>query len=567
MSRVKETWGAGRSTSQLGRDLLRSLGRDMRRKRTSDGCVRTSQTSLQVARDRRLVAAVLIASIVMATTIGLCLRLETFPGLHGDEAWTGLRALAQQSRGMFTLNGMNRYTGSLFPEIVAMSFSMLPPGVGSLRLPGVLLNCSAQLLMAVTLWRHGASAICFALLLGSSLLFLFYSRVAWEVNALQNLLLAIIFLALTHLASLASKTRTAPFWIFLVLLAFSIGCWNHAIFVAAALSFAAATSLVVLGWPNDANARLQLVACTNLLLQTVLAARHLVHDGPFVSHALPTMAISLLLIVLATLACICFEAPLLPRILGAVSDPRVAGGARIFIPAFIVFALVVTPTSSISFLGTVSGVILLERVASYMPGQLEMAVLHLRMAILLAIFGALTFSSLSRPRLQQGSALLPLLVLWTIAYFPALRLATPGVADRYYIIPQFLFFCSIALAVDNHLARWRAPIVSVLVIGFIYAQLVLFREATRDDDRPPFEVFNYGDYADTSQHFLRLRALTGYLRSHAMCRAESSNYFIAQPIHFLMAIDRPCAATGSVRVEYCPICRTPVPWFELRQDN
>ena len=62
----------------------------------------------------------LVATAMAVMTAALFLRLPSFPGLHGDEAWVGLRALEQQANGMFTLRGMNGYTGSLFPQLVAL---------------------------------------------------------------------------------------------------------------------------------------------------------------------------------------------------------------------------------------------------------------------------------------------------------------------------------------------------------------------------------------------------------------------------------------------------------------
>ena len=185
----------------------------------------------------------LVASAIAVISVGLFLRLQSFPGLHGDEAWVGLRALEQHAKGLFTLRGMNGYTGSLFPEIVTFANSIFTPGVLSLRLPGAVLNWLALVLMTVALWKRGRAALTFLLLMGSSLLFLFYSRVAWEVNALQNFLLSLIIFSLT---GLLGSDRTPRRSVFLLLLAFSLGAWSHAIFLAAALSFALAATLAAL---------------------------------------------------------------------------------------------------------------------------------------------------------------------------------------------------------------------------------------------------------------------------------------------------------------------------------
>lgn len=524
----------------------------------------SAHTAIKPKQSSDIAYAALLASITAIVAAGLLVRLDSFPGLHGDEAWIGLRAIEQQARGMFTLRGMNGYTGSLFPEIVSLVFSIVPAGIGSLRLAGAILNGLALGVTAHALRKRGAAALYFILTMGSSLLFLFYSRVAWEVNALQNLLLALVLLALPHLLQ---QGRCSHRWLFFLLLAFSLGCWSHAIFVAASLSFAAAAAIVALKWPGENSARLLLIGQLNLLLQLALFARHFVGEGAFATRALPTMLAGLGLIALAAHAYVRVEGRLLPRTIKALANRRIARLPGVLLAGFVALSLAASPISDVSFFGTVSGVILLERVVSYLPGPIEMTALHLRMMLLLGLFAAAALRSFrSRPS-EPEQLLLPLFCLWTIAYFPALRLSIASVADRYYIIPQFLFFVSIALAVDGVRASWQAPAVSLLLAGFIHAQVTTFRETLRRDDRPPFELFDYAGYTDTSRHFLKLDALTQYLKSRDYCRVESSSFFIAQPMRFLMAVGQPCTGHGEVRVEYCAACLAPVRGFELQSQQ
>src|SRR5262249_45490085 len=204
----------------------------------------------------------------------------------------------------------------------------------------------ALLLMAAALWRRRAAALYFVLMMGSSLLFLFYSRVAWEVNAFQNFLLATIFLVLTQFLK---KSRSASRWIFLFLLAFSVGCWNHAIFAAAALSLAGAATLIALKWPGEANVRLMLLGHLNLLVQAVLLARHFVGDGPFMRHALPAIAAGLMVILGATRVHVAAEAHLVPAALKLVSERRLARFANTLLLGSVAISLLVSPASDVSF--------------------------------------------------------------------------------------------------------------------------------------------------------------------------------------------------------------------------
>lgn len=503
---------------------------------------------------------VLVTTAMAIMTAALFLRLPSFPGLHGDEAWVGLRALEQQANGMFTLRGMNGYTGSLFPQLVTLASSVFSPGMFSLRLPGAVFNCLALLLMTVALWKRGTAALCFLLLMGSSLLFLFYSRVAWEVNALQNFLLALVVLALT---SLLRSTRSPPASVFLLFLAFALGTWNHLIFMAAALSFALAAAVVALKWPDENSVRLLLLGCFDLVLQVVLLARHFVGSGPFMLHALPALVVGVALVALFSVAYVRAENHLLAATLRAITRPPLANlgnGAAIFA---ITGSLLISPASVSAFFGTVSGIIMLERVVSYAPGPIEMAGLHVYMALLIAAFLAILIARMRNAKGERQDQLLNLLVIWTIIFFPALMIETRGLADRYYVIPQFLFFCAIALAIGDGLHRWRLPLHALLTCGFVYAQVISFRETLRDDDRPPFESFAYGSYSDTSRHFLRLDRLSGYLERQGICRVESSNFFIAQPMQFWMATRARCDNPETVAIEYCSSCGGPVVWFEL----
>ncbi len=502
----------------------------------------------------------LVATAIATISAALFFRLRSFPGLHGDEAWVGLRAVEQHARGLFTLRGMNGYTGSLFPEIVTWAASILSPGVLSLRLPGAMLNSLSLLLMTAALWKRGGAALYFLLLMGSSLLFLFYSRVAWEVNALQNFLLALIIFSLTVVLK---RDRTSPPSAFLLFLAFSVGTWNHEIFLAAALSFALATTLVALKWPTEDSARLLLLGYFNLVPQVALHGKRLVADGPFPLHALPALVLGFALLVLTSMVYVRAERNLLPTLLGVMTRrplPHAQKGIAFFI---IAGSLLASPTSLLAFFGTVSGIIMLERVVSYTPGPIEMAGLHFRMAALASTFLAIAVNQMRNARVDRQDQLFNVLMIWTITFFPALMLATRGVADRYYIIPQFRLFCSIALAIDHLADRWRLSLQALLVCGFAYAQVTLFREASRDQNRPPLEAFAYGPYTDTSRHFLKLDRLSDYLTVQDICRVESSNFFIAQPIRFLTPARATCRTSEIVEIEYCSNCGGPVEWFKL----
>src|SRR5215831_8954145 len=160
----------------------------------------------------------------------LSFRLAQFPGLHGDEAWLGLFALRIRDQGLYSPHEMNTYTGSLYAWLLSWVFTYFPPDVFSLRIGGVLLNGSA---VVIATWhfakRFGlGSALVWLYLLGTSALFVFKSRLAWEVTALQNLLLTGILV----LCARFLEDRRRAFGDVLAFLVLNyIGVINHFIFI------------------------------------------------------------------------------------------------------------------------------------------------------------------------------------------------------------------------------------------------------------------------------------------------------------------------------------------------
>src|SRR5215472_3045281 len=102
-----------------------------------------------------------ILSLLFATCF---FRIASFPGLHGDEAWSGLRALEIAQSGVSSVHGMTWYSGALFPSLVAAAFSLFGPSIFTLRLVGALLNWVALVIAAAAFWNRGRSSFYLTLL-------------------------------------------------------------------------------------------------------------------------------------------------------------------------------------------------------------------------------------------------------------------------------------------------------------------------------------------------------------------------------------------------------------------
>src|SRR5580698_8657825 len=86
-------------------------------------------------------------------------NLDVNPGLHGDEAWFGLRAAQMLTGQAASALGMKWYTGALFPYLLTWAFRALGISVWSLRCVGVAANlCAICLLTALAYQLYGRFA-------------------------------------------------------------------------------------------------------------------------------------------------------------------------------------------------------------------------------------------------------------------------------------------------------------------------------------------------------------------------------------------------------------------------
>jgi len=103
----------------------------------------------------QLIVQFFAVDILAIVLIELVFRLSRFPGLNGIEARFGLRALEIMQNGSVSVHGMNKYTGALFPGIVALVFSTTGVSIFSLRELGALSNWAALAIAMATFWKQG----------------------------------------------------------------------------------------------------------------------------------------------------------------------------------------------------------------------------------------------------------------------------------------------------------------------------------------------------------------------------------------------------------------------------
>ncbi|MBV9741714.1 MAG: hypothetical protein JOZ30_18880 [Hyphomicrobiales bacterium] len=311
-----------------------------------------------------------------------------------------------------------------------------------------------------------------------------------------------------------------------------------------------------------------LLGSLNLVVPAALyCGKPHLRDGGFVSHALPALlggaallaAVSFLFMTMDRLI-----SPSLSRFVAA--KPRLSKALASLL-VFCAFAgLIYTLREHLmTFFGTLSGVIMRERVVSYVPGPLDSIAGVLWAAVLLGIYlvflvREMHFRVVTRPDLLKSA-----LLMWPAVFFAIFTFVAPYTAERYYLIPHFLLLVALALVLDEISLSWSKVLATVLIVGFAQGQFFFWSEATRAQDRRPIEVRFGSYYNDKSAYFLRLDPLEDFLWKNGICEIKSSNYFISEPLKFLQEANPPvCRDERVAQIEYCAACRQPVPWFEIK---
>lgn len=156
--------------------------------------------------------------------------LGTVPGLHGDEAWSGLRA-DEILHGNHTLIGMNGYTGPLHQYVLAPLFWLFGFHVWLLRFPTAVasLVCLFLYFRVVKGLFSEQLALLASVILVAMPFFTTFGRLAFEVFAL-NPVLALLALLLLHRSG--GEESKGQLWHSIGAgICLGFGIWNHLIFL------------------------------------------------------------------------------------------------------------------------------------------------------------------------------------------------------------------------------------------------------------------------------------------------------------------------------------------------
>lgn len=456
-------------------------------------------------------------------------KLDALPGLHGDEAWAGLKANEYTRSNISRFTGMNSYTGILQPLISSSVFKILEPGVSQLRLPGVVANLIALIVLGITFLANGMgkSLIIFLLIIAQSTLFLVSPRIAWEVNSFTLFFLSVVIMAITKI--LNSSNRYQSFWAFIFLAINLAGTYNHIIFSSVGLSgFLGITLWTVY------NRNFLFHYITALIAVNLLNLGLLYFIMQYLSlNYLSTSIVSIIAILF--LGLICFEVVFIKKTSLIRFPTNLIGGPLSHAIVYIILAILFLCFCRYH------GLALFDVLANQ---KILTHVYSMRFGVI----GTLTF--------QFTGCLLLFLVLYQlwqdvrqeckspfafvlITYLGVLSFYTTNNSLRYYLIAYVLLALYLALRHNRSFIR-TAALLLCLAVSLISVNISLIK-AMNHDSRPMRPVtFTVGNnQLETSSHFLPSKPLIEFLKSNNAGNIYylDDRYFLEQPIlfHYMIA--------------------------------
>ncbi|HAZ08622.1 MAG TPA: hypothetical protein DCZ01_08910 [Elusimicrobia bacterium] len=487
---------------------------------------------------------VLAAILLLLSAACVLAGLDRLPALTLDEAWTGLYATRLTEQGFYTPHAMNTYTGPLYGLVLSKALAAWSMSVRALRLPGALANAAAFLLAGWQLRRRTGdeSAAWYGVLLASSVYLLLKSRLAWDVYALQPLLLAV---TLTLLDRPSSRPRA-----FLFMAVTLVGVQNHFIYLSVPLS------LVVLfacraAWrgEEDLGADLRLALAALAAGAVVFLVKPRLSQEAWAFQRRWAVPLFLGLIPLATTAaCGDWERPLVAAL--ARPAARLWGRRLLGLGLFASLVWHVPPLWE-----ALAGPVVWKRVFSWdAPWWLDLP-LYLWSAFLLALVAWSAVRAWVREGLSPQERTL---ALWPIAHLAVFSLFRHTSSLRHYSIIHFLTILSLPSALSRLPKPDRRPATAMAAFALLCSQAVFWRNWASAMDRRPLQ-FHVGWRAENSWDFARKEALFAAYDSSGACDFIQGNSFTDLPLifHRNSRQGRACDPRKLFTSDYCRGCGRP----------
>jgi hypothetical protein len=489
-------------------------------------------------------AALLLAVSAAAVLTGL----GRLPALTVDESWAGMFATLLRDRGLFTPHEMNTYTGPLYALLLSKVLAARGVNVAALRLFGACANAAAFLILATNLRRRlGAEAAAwFAALLAGSAYLLLKSRLAWDVYALQPLLLA---LTLSVLDEAVTFPRALLFCA-----AVLIGAQNHFIYLCVPLSLCVLYGARV-AWLGEESARpwLRLSVSALVMGAVLFLVKPRLSEAAWASQRLWALPLFFALPPLAAAAAV-WGGNWTRSIEDLLARPPVRRWAgRALALGLLAFAA----CHAVPLWQLLAGPLVWRRMFSWIAPWWLRVPLGAWSGFLIGLVAWRAVRA--RYRLAEMSAHERTLALWPAAYAAVFILFRNTTSLRYYSALQFLCLAALAPALAR-LPRpdrnWAAAAAAFAVIA---CQGVFWRELSSPGDRRPLS-FKIGTHMESSRDFSRKEALFAAFDASGACLvAHPERNFIAFPLgfHRKETGPLPCDDNKEFDADFCPDCAAP----------
>lgn len=487
-------------------------------------------------------------------------RLDSYPGLHGDEAWVGLFASRMRTLGVFTPHEMNTYTGPFYAWFVSQWFGLLGEGVFSLRITGALLNLAALLVMLIHLGKRMGreSAWVLLYLAGSSAMFFYTSRIAWEVCAVQTFCLAVI---LSSSYGMVEKGRFSPAAVFAFFAANYFGVWNHFIFLSVPFSLFITFLLYLVLYRDWDQLKFFLLSTANIaMVGLVTIAKPPLTEAFWTAHQAPLLAVTASVPFVFAASFNVFSrrvSRLARRFLEAFAAPGPAKALKgLFFLALVAFFIY----HAASLIQIWSNVSVFNRVASWQPPVLMAVGLYVWAAVLLASCFFFAYRHAALKRISRLSPYERFLVFWPVVYAATFIAFRHTSSIRHYTSMSFLFMISAAYVLPRIKRMRRAPVVAAGLLVALVLNVCYWSELRDPGVRRPIH-FRIGWRSEKSSDFLKKDFVYEILEREKICHLDQDESMIDIPIFFHWH-EHPysCENTRSIGVRYCWECEEP-PFF------
>lgn len=448
-------------------------------------------------------------------------QLGSFPGLHADEAWGGLKAYRFLTLSQTDAFGMNHYTGAMQSLFSALFFKSFGVGVSSLRITGVVFNVLGLfLLISLLEKRKRRAAYLFLLLLLQSAMWLLYPRIAWEVCSFTLFFVSSFFFVYKKTA-LVSRPKTV--WVFLFFMVGLLSSYNHILFSCISAAYLL-THIILAVLKGELFLKTLYIPFMNIMNISILFGCMNAFEGSALREYPFTVFLSFIFLLF-------IEALLLAAIpqktfslVFCSTKCRRTIGWMLSIGASTFFIYFHGPAVMDSMIAAK----VFQHVLGFSSNK-TFTVFSLVMAVL--VMGAFLFYLIKDIKNNTMSFFL-IFVLCYVLLFP---LYTQDNSPRYYLALQLFFFIYIAFKIDRN--RWIPLFLIASCCVNMYFLITVYTH--RNYPFTAQEVF-FGRQEETSQHFKPISPLLDSLQKYEVkdihYADKDNRYFLEQPIRFMELI-------------------------------